>query len=83
MGYRPTRHKNVKKKRLMNKQKIANSNTKNLDEKLQVTIEQKNDTIKQINFFGFDPKLFIVDLRRTGYATLAILIILGVITWMK
>jgi hypothetical protein len=44
--------------------------------KTPVTTEQKNDTIKAINFFGFSPELYWLDLRRTAGATLVIAIIL-------
>ena len=39
----------------------------------------QNDTIKEIDFFGFPPSVFAKDLQTTGWAPAVILVILGLI----
>ena len=45
-----------------------------------VTNAPKRDTISSYDFFGFPASVFTTDLKRTGWATLVILALLGVIT---
>ena len=37
------------------------------------------DKIREIDFFGFPPEMFIADLKRTAWSTLAITVILGLV----
>ena len=48
-------------------------------QKSNVTSVQKNVTIPANEFFGFSPAVFVTDLKRTGWATLTTLVILGLI----
>ena len=79
MGQRLNKKKSAKQKNLLNRQKNSTLSTKKQSTKLPVTIEQKNDTIKEIDFFGFPPSVFAKDLQTTGWATAVILVILGLI----
>jgi hypothetical protein len=47
-----------------------------------MTIDKKNDTIAAIDFFGFSPKLFWSDLRRTAWGTVVILVVLVGVYWV-
>ena len=82
MGLRISKQKSARAKKAVNQQKSADLSTKNFTTKLGVVTEQKNGTINGIDFFGFPAALFIHDLQTTGWATLVVLVILGVITWL-
>lgn len=47
-----------------------------------VTNQPKRDTIVEYDFFGFPASVFAADLKRTGWATLVILALLGVVTFI-
>lgn len=70
MGQRISRYKKKKvaRKPLKKDQSLAQSSV--------VLIEEKNDTIKAIDFFGFSPKIYWQDLGRTGIATIVIVTVL-------
>lgn len=83
MGRRPqkNRHQHQKRRQTVKKNETqpATVVTHTASEKLPVTKPAKRDTISKIDFFGFPASVFTADLRRTGWATLVILVILGLV----
>ncbi len=84
MGQRINKHKKKQK----NKNKAisqANLNqpiTNELIHEKVMTIKQKNDTIEEVDYFGFSPKLFMEDLKKTTVATIVILAILATVKFL-
>ena len=84
MGQRINKHKKKQKNKnkLISQVNVNQSVTNEFVHEKVMTIKQKNDTIKEVDYFGFSPKLFMEDLKKTTVATIVIIAILVTVKFL-
>ncbi len=84
MGQRINKHKKKQKNKnkLISQVNVNQSVANEFVPEKVMTIKQKNDTIKEVDYFGFSPKLFMEDLKKTTVATIVIIAILVTVKFL-